>query len=412
MIYGLIGEHLGHSFSAEIHARLGEEPYELRELAPEEVPEFLRKGDFRGINVTIPYKQTVIPFLDEISDTARAIGAVNTIVRRGGKLYGDNTDATGLAMLLRKIGADPRGKKVLIPGTGGTSLTAVYTVKKLGASQTVRVSRSGRDGAVTYTRAAEEHGDAQILINTTPCGMYPHADECPVDLKLFPELEAAADAVYNPLRTNLVLEARKRGIPAEGGLYMLTAQAVRAAELFRDKVYPAETAETIYRELLREKENMVLIGMPGSGKSTLAAALQQRTGRPCADTDKLIERKAGKTIPEIFREDGEERFRAIESEVIAEVSARGGQIIATGGGAVLREENVTALRRNGRLILLERQAESLTPTADRPLADTREKMDRLWREREPVYRAAADFTVRPEGTPEEAAREIESRWQL
>ena len=412
MIYGLIGEHLGHSFSAEIHARLGKEPYELKELAPEEVPGFLQRTDYRGINVTIPYKQTVIPFLDGISETAREIGAVNTIVRRDGSLYGDNTDAAGLTMLLRRIGADLRKKKVLVLGTGGTSKTTVYVARKLGAALVIRVSRTAREDAVTYEEAAGRHADAQILINTTPSGMYPHADECPVDLKLFPELEAAADAVYNPLRTNLVLEARKRGIPAEGGLFMLTAQAVRAAELFRDTVYPAETAETIYRELLREKENMVLIGMPGSGKSTLAAALRQRTGRPCADTDKLIERKAGKTIPEIFREDGEERFRAIESDVIAEVSARGGQIIATGGGAVLREENVTALRRNGRLILLERQAESLTPTADRPLADTREKMDRLWREREPVYRAAADFTVRPEGTPEEAAREIESRWQL
>ena len=411
MIYGLIGEHLGHSFSAEIHARLGEEPYELRELAPEEVPLFLREGEFRGINVTIPYKQAVIPCLDEISETARAIGAVNTVVRRNGKLYGDNTDAAGLTRLLQRTGADLRGRKVLILGTGGTSLTAMYAARALGAAQTVRVSRSGRDGAVTYEQAAAEHRDARILINTTPCGMYPRTEECPVDLERFPELEAVADAVYNPLRTNLVLEARKRGIPAEGGLYMLTAQAVRAAELFRNTEYPPDTAEEIYRELLREKENIVLTGMPGSGKSTLAAELHRLTGKPVADTDKLIEEKAGKTIPEIFREDGEERFRDMESSVIAEVSARGGQIIATGGGAVLREKNVTALRRNGKLILLERAAETLVPTEDRPLADTREKMDRLWREREPVYRAAADCTVAMEGTPEETAREVESRWQ-
>ena len=411
MIYGLIGEHLGHSFSAEIHARLGEEPYELRELAPEEVPLFLREGEFRGINVTIPYKQAVIPCLDEISETARAIGAVNTVVRRNGKLYGDNTDAAGLTRLLQRIGADLRGRKVLILGTGGTSLTAMYAARALGAAQTVRVSRSGRDGAATYGQAAAEHRDARILINTPPCGMYPRTEECPVDLERFPELETVADAVYNPLRTNLVLEARKRGIPAEGGLYMLTAQAVRAAELFRNTEYPPDTAEEIYRELLREKENIVLTGMPGSGKSTLAAELHRLTGKPVADTDKLIEEKAGKTIPEIFREDGEERFRDMESSVIAEVSARGGQIIATGGGAVLREKNVTALRRNGKLVLLERAAETLVPTEDRPLADTREKMDRLWREREPVYRAAADCTVAMEGTPEETAREVESRWQ-
>ena len=411
MIYGLIGEHLGHSFSAEIHARLGEEPYELRELAPEEVPAFLQRGAFRGINVTIPYKQTVIPFLDGISETARAIGAVNTIVRRNGKLYGDNTDAAGLTGLLKHIGADLKGKKVLILGTGGTSLTARYVAASLGAREVIRVSRTAKGGAVSYEQAAAEHADAEILINTTPCGMYPRCGERPTDLDSYPKLEAVADVIYNPLRTNLVLEARKRGIPAEGGLLMLTAQAVRAAELFRNREYPPETAGRIWRELTREKENIVLIGMPGSGKSTVSAALQKQTGRPAADTDALIEAKAGKTIPEIFREDGEKAFRDLESEVIEEVSARGGQIIATGGGAVLRPENVTALRRNGRLILLERETESLTPTANRPLADTREKMDRLWKEREPAYRAAADCTVRPAGTPEETAREIEGRWQ-
>lgn len=411
MIYGLIGEHLGHSFSAEIHARLGEEPYELKELVPEEVGPFLERGEFRAINVTIPYKQAVIPYLDGISETARAIGAVNTVVRRDGKLYGDNTDAAGLAMLLRRTGAEPAGRKVLILGTGGTSLTAKYVASSQGAREVIRVSRSGKEGAVTYEQAAAEHADAEILINTTPCGMYPRCGECPADLDLFPALKAVADAVYNPLRTNLVLEARRRGIPAEGGLFMLTAQAVRAAELFRDTEYPPETADRIFRQLMREKENMVLIGMPGSGKSTVSAALHARTGRPVVDTDALVEQKAGKPIPEIFREDGEKAFRDLESEVVAEVSARGGQVIATGGGAVLRPENVTALKRNGRLILLERPAGELTPTADRPLADTRDKMDRLWREREPVYRAAADCTVRLADTPEEAARETESRWQ-
>ena len=411
MIYGLIGERLGHSFSAEIHARLGEEPYELKELPPDRVEAFLKKGDFRGINVTIPYKQAVIPFLDEISGTARAIGAVNTIVRRNGKLYGDNTDAAGLTMMLRRTGTELKGKKVLIAGTGGTSRTAKYAAEQLGAAEVIRLSRSAREGAPTYEEAARKHRDAQILINTTPCGMYPQAGECPVDLWDYPELEAVADVIYNPLRTNLVLEARKRGIPAEGGLIMLTAQAVRAAELFRGTVYPEDTAERIFRELLAEKENIVLIGMPGSGKSTVSAALRERTGRPAADTDALIERKAGKTIPEIFREAGEPAFRDLESEVIREVSARGGQIIATGGGAVLRPENVKALRRNGRLVLLERPAEELIPTADRPLADTQEKMARLLREREPVYRGAADITVRLTGTPDDAAREIEGRWQ-
>ncbi len=411
MVFGLIGEHLGHSFSAEIHARLGRETYELRELSPDRVGAFLRQGDFRGINVTIPYKQAVIPFLDEISETARAVGAVNTIVRREGKLCGDNTDVYGLTLLLRKNGAELSGKKVLILGTGGTSRTARYAAETLGARQVIRVSRTAREDAVTYAEAAKTHGDAEILINTTPCGMYPKAGECPADLSDYPALESVTDVIYNPLRTNLVLEARKRGIPAEGGLFMLTAQAVRAAELFRGTEYPAGTAEKIYRELLREKENMVLIGMPGSGKSTVCAALQRDTGRTAADTDALIEEKAGKTIPEIFRDSGEAVFREMESEVIAEVSARNGLILSTGGGAVLRGENVTALKRNGRLILLEREIGTLLPTPDRPLADTREKMDALWREREPVYRAAADCTIRSGFTPEETAREAERRWQ-
>ena len=391
MTYGLIGERLGHSFSAEIHARLGEEPYELKELPPDQVEAFLKKRDFRGINVTIPYKQAVIPYLDEISGTAQAIGAVNTIVRRDGKLYGDNTDAAGLMMLLQRTGAELKGKKVLITGTGGTSRTAKYAAEQLGAAEVFRISRSAREDALTYEEAAQKHRDAQILINTTPCGMYPQSGERPVNLRDY-------------------LEARERGIPAEGGLIMLTAQAVRAAELFRGTVYPPDKAERIYLELLTEKENIVLIGMPGSGKTTVSAALQERTGRPAVDTDALIERKAGKTIPEIFREAGEQTFRDLESEVIGEVSARGGQIIATGGGAVLRPENVKALRRNGRLVLLERPAEELIPTADRPLADTQEKMSRLQKERRPIYLAAADFTVHLTGTPEDAAREIEGRW--
>ncbi|MBR6164992.1 MAG: shikimate dehydrogenase [Clostridia bacterium] len=412
MIYGLIGEHLGHSFSAEIHAYLGKEPYELKELSPEEVEGFLRRGEFRGINVTIPYKQAVIPFLDGISETAREIGAVNTIARRDGKLLGTNTDAWGLRRLLEHIGADLRGKKVLILGTGGTSRTALYTAEQMKAREVLRVSRTAREGAVTYEEAAEKHADAEILINTTPCGMFPRGGDCPVNLDAFPRLEAVADAIYNPLRTRLVTEARKRGIAAEGGLYMLTAQAVQAAAFFRGKDYPPETTEEIYRALTREKENMVLIGMPGSGKSTVAAALARITGRPVADTDREIVNMAGKPIPEIFRDEGEQTFRDLESKVLEEVSARNGQIIATGGGAVLRSANVDTLRQNGRLILLERAAEELTPTADRPLADTREKMEKLRKEREPIYRAAAEMTVLLKRSPEETAREIESRWQM
>lgn len=409
MIYGLIGEHLGHSFSPEIHAQIGPEPYTLRELAPDQLASFLAERDFDGINVTIPYKQAVMPYLDEISPTARTIGAVNTILRRDGRLLGDNTDAAGLARLIRRTGIEMAGQKVLILGTGGTSRTALYTARALGAAEVLRVSRSAREGALTYEEAARLHSDAGVILNTTPCGMYPNAEDQPIDLAAFPRLTGVIDAIYNPLRSRLVLSARARGIPAAGGLYMLAAQAVRAAELFRDTAYPDMLTEEIYQNLLRQKENIVLIGMPGCGKSAVGTALAERLGRRLADTDQAVAEQAGLPIPEIFARYGENRFREMESQAIAALSARSGLVIATGGGAVLRAENVERLRRNGRLYWLDRPLEDLAATADRPLSDTREKLERLYRERRPAYQAAADEIIPVTGTPQDVARRIESR---
>jgi len=409
LTYGCIGEHLPHSFSKEIHGQIGGYAYELKELTPEELPAFMAARSFRGINVTIPYKQAVIPFLDEIDETARAIGAVNTVVNRNGKLYGFNTDLDGLTRLIRRIGLDLTGKKVLIPGTGGTSRTAAFAAEQLGAREIRKISRTGRDGSLTYEEALRDHADAEIILNTTPCGMYPEPDARPLPLEPFHRLEGVADVIYNPLRTRLVLDARGHGIPAEGGLYMLVAQAVRASEHFLDTVYPDGLTDRIYEQILRQKENIVLIGMPGSGKSAVGRILAEKTGRSLADTDQLITEKAGKPIPDIFRENGEPAFRDLESEIIRVLSKQGGQIISTGGGAVLQPENVTALRQNGRLFWLDRDPEALVPTDDRPLADTAEKMKQLYRVREPVYRAAADEIIPVTGTPEEAADTIESR---
>ena len=404
--YGCIGEHLPHSFSKEIHGQIGGYAYELKELTPEELSAFMTARHFRGINVTIPYKQAVIPFLDGIDDTAKAIGAVNTIVNRDGKLYGFNTDLDGLTRLIRRIGLDLSGKKVLIPGTGGTSRTAAFAAEKLGAREVYRISRTGKEGSLTYGQALRDHADAEIILNTTPCGMYPEPDAQPLPLEPFRRLEGVADVIYNPLRSRLVLDARGRGIPAEGGLYMLVAQAVRASEHFLDTVYPDSLTDRIYSRILHSKENIVLIGMPGSGKSAVGKILAERTGLPFADTDRLIEEKAGKPIPDIFREDGEPAFRNLESAVIRELSKQGGQIISTGGGAVLRPENVTVLRQNGRLFWLNRDPDALVPTGDRPLADTADKMKRLWLEREPVYRAVADEIINVLGTPEQTAAQI------
>ena len=401
--YGCIGEHLPHSFSREIHEQIGGYAYELKELTPEELPAFLTGRSFRGINVTIPYKQAVIPFLDRIDDTARAIGAVNTIVNRNGQLTGYNTDLDGLTRLIRRIGLDLRGKKVLIPGTGGTSRTASYAAEKLSAREVFRISRTGREGSLSYEEALRDHADAEIILNTTPCGMFPEPDAQPLPLDPFTRLQGVADVIYNPLRSRLVLDARSRGIPAEGGLYMLVAQAVRASEHFLDTEYPDSLTDRVYEQILRQKENLVLIGMPGSGKSAVGRILAEKTGRPLADTDQLITEKAGRTIPAIFREDGEPAFRDLETGIIKALSVQGGQIISTGGGAVLRPENVTALRQNGRLLWLDRDPDALVPTDDRPLADTADKMKQLFLAREPVYRAAADETVPVEGTPEDIA---------
>ena len=406
LTFGCIGEHLPHSFSREIHEQIGGYAYELKELAPEELPAFLTARSFRGINVTIPYKQAVIPYLDRIDDTARAIGAVNTVVNRNGELTGYNTDLDGLVRLIRRIGLDLTGRKVLIPGTGGTSRTASFAAEKLGAREIFRISRTGREGSLSYEEALRDHADAEIIINTTPCGMFPEPDAQPLPLEPFTRLQGVADVIYNPLRSRLVLDARSRGIPAEGGLYMLVAQAVRASELFLDTAYPEDLTDRIFETILSRKENIVLIGMPGSGKSAVGRILAGRTGRPLADTDQLITEKAGKPISDIFRENGETAFRDLESSVIRDLAKTGGQIISTGGGAVLRPENVSVLRRNGRLFWLNRDPDALIPTDDRPLADTQEKMKQLYIAREPVYRAAADEIVPVTGTPEDAAVRI------
>jgi shikimate dehydrogenase len=294
----------------------------------------------------------------------------------------------------------------MILGTGGTSRTAAYAVQSLGARQILKVSRAAKADAVSYEEALSDHADAEIILNTTPCGMYPRPDAQPLSLRSFSSLRGVADVIYNPLRTRFILEARALGLPAEGGLYMLVAQAVRASELFLDTAYPEDLTDRIYDRILRRKENLVLIGMPGSGKTAVGHALSESTGFPFFDTDQLIVEKAGKPITEIFRDSGEQAFRDLESEVIRDLSLRGGIIVSTGGGAVLRPENVTVLKQNGRLFWLDRDPDALIPTDDRPLADTADKMKRLYTERRPVYRAAADEIIPVHDVPEKIAEII------
>ena len=413
MQYGCIGEKLSHSFSKEIHKGLADYLYELKELAPDELDAFMRAKDFQAINVTIPYKQAVIPYLDDISDKAKEIGAVNTIVNRNGKLYGYNTDFYGLSALLDRNNIALEGKKVLILGSGGTSKTAFSVAKEAGAAQIYRVSRSAREDCITYADALSLHNDAQVIINTTPCGMFPATQQSPIDIAAFEQLEAVADVIYNPLCSELVLAAKQRGLKAIGGLYMLVMQAVKAVELFLGEKVQAERTEQVYRRLLTDKQNIVLIGMPGCGKSSIGKALQILLKRDFIDTDELIAEKAGTSIPEIFAKQGEAGFREIESQVIAEVALQQGLIIATGGGAILQRRNEQALRQNGVLVFLDRPLSELVPTEDRPLSSDYEALKLRYEERYKKYLAAADISISvtaAEGV-ENTARQVIKEWK-
>ncbi len=407
MKYGCIGEHLGHSFSAVIHKALASNPYEIHEVSREGLDRFMQARDFCGINVTIPYKEDVIPHLAGISEQAERIGAVNTIVNRDGRLYGYNTDFSGMSALIERTGVTLQDKCVAVLGTGGTSRTAVAVAEAMEAKTVFRVSRTAREDAITYEALDARREEVEVIINTTPVGMFPRPDAAPVSIDRFPRLCGVIDAIYNPLRPQLVLDAAKRGIPASGGLFMLVAQAVHASEIFLDCTYPADTAERVYRQILSEKENIVLTGMPASGKSTVGRDLARRMNRPFFDLDCEIERVAGCSIPEIFAQRGETAFRDLESRVLREELAhKNGIVLATGGGAILRDENIDQLRRNGRLYFLDRPLELLLPTEDRPLASSREMIRRRYEERYDRYCATADVRISGEGSVEEVAAAI------
>ena len=412
MEYGCIGEHLTHSFSKEIHAQLRDYAYELKEIPMGQLDAFMTRKDFKAINVTIPYKQDVIPFLDQVAETAAAIGAVNTIVNRDGKLYGDNTDFGGMADLIRRTGIDLKGKKVLILGTGGTSKTAMAVAQHLGAASVWKVSRTEKPGVLTRESVLKEHLDAQVLINTTPRGMFSRESGMAMDPGLFPDLEGAIDVVYNPLRTEFVQKARSMGVPAAGGLFMLVRQAVLASETFLDTKYPEELTERVYRSIKASKENIVLTGMPGSGKTTVGQLLAQELGRPYLDVDELIREKTGMAPGEIIAAQGEPAFRDVETDVICAVAERNGCVIAAGGGAIRRRENVDLLRRNGKLFFLDRPVEQLIPTEDRPLSSTKEAILKRYDERYETYVATADVVIPNGDTAEAAAQQVKRSFFL
>ena len=407
MKYGVIGEKLGHSFSKEIHERLGKYEYEIKEIPADELESFIISRDFDGINVTIPYKERVIPYLDEVSGLAEKVGAVNTIVNKDGKLYGYNTDVGGMRMLAERMGVNMRGKTVLIAGSGGTSKTALQVAREMGADNVLRVSRSAKDGCISYEEAYADYKNADVLINTTPVGMFPNVDGSAFDLARFENVKAVIDAVYNPLESKLIRNAKERGMVAAGGLYMLVAQAALAAGYFCGEEIGSEKIDEIFDEILKEKRNIVLIGMPGCGKTSIGRLLADRLGKEFIDTDDEIVKEAGCEISKIFNDQGEKYFRDLESDIIRRAALYNGRVIATGGGAVLRKENVDMLRLNGIIVLLDRTLDELMPTSDRPLADDADKMRRLYEERMPVYRSSADITVAPEGFEDLAAEMVQ-----
>ena len=400
-VYGLLGRKLGHSWSVPIHAALGNGAYRLLELEPEELAPFLRRNDIGGLNVTIPYKRDVMPLCDAIDPAAEAIGSVNTLVRRAdGRLVGYNTDIDGFRYMARRAGISLTGKKVVILGSGGASLTAQAAARQEGAAEIVVISRSGPDNYENLSR----HAGGEILVNATPVGMFPRNGERPVDLAAFPALEGVLDVIYNPRRTALLLQAEARGIPSSDGLPMLVAQAVVAEERFFDRSIPASENERILAQLRREMTNIVLIGMPGSGKTTVGAALARLTGREAIDLDQMIETAAGCSIPEIFAREGETGFRVREAAAAAEAGKRTGVILLTGGGVVKTAANYDALHQNGRIYQLARDL-SLLPTEGRPLSQGAD-LHAMWRERAPLYARFRDAEIDNNGTVEDTAAAI------
>ena len=385
---GLIGAKLGHSFSPRIHRELADYRYDLVELEENEVGAFLKSGELDALNVTIPYKKTVMPFLAEIAPEAQRIGAVNTITRRpDGALVGFNTDYAGFSDLVRDLNVSLKGKKVVVLGSGGASRTAVTVATDMGARAVVVISRSGEDNYDNLDR----HADAEILINATPVGMYPKNGVSPVSLDAFPKLEAVFDMIYNPAKTALLLQAEARGIPHRNGLLMLVSQARRATELFLSTEIDDLEVKRITEDIARETENVILIGMPGCGKSTLGKLIAERLSRQFVDCDAEIVRKAGMSIPDIFASEGEEGFRARETAVLADVCKESGLVVATGGGAVTRERNLPLMRQNGTVLFLDIKPDDL-PTDGRPLSQKKTPAV-LYAERLPLYRAAADRII-------------------
>jgi len=400
MICGLLGEKLSHSYSPQIHNLLADYPYDLFEIKADQLKTFLTSFEFHGLNVTIPYKKAVIPYCQALSDQAKKLGAVNTVLRRSdGTLIGHNTDYFGFRSMALRLGMDYAGKKVLVLGSGGASNTVCAVMEELGANAIV-ISRNGENN---YKNLCQ-HSDCAVIVNATPVGMYPNTGISPVDLSIFPKLEAVLDLIYNPSKTKLLLDASARGIQTENGLWMLVAQAKESAEWFSGKAISDDRIPQIYSILKKQMENIILIGMPGCGKSTVGKLLAEKLGKAFADADSEIETLAGCPIPEIFHTQKEEGFRRLETQVLSQLGKQSGKVIATGGGCVTREENFPLLRQNGYIIWLKRDVSFLSKEG-RPLSQAAD-LQQMYEKRRPMYQSFADFSVENNGAVEDTVQRI------
>lgn len=407
MEYGLIGEKLTHSFSPEIHKILGNRDYGLIELPENKLQDFINTKHFKGINVTIPYKKKVIPLLDYVDPVALKIGAVNTILNDHGVLKGFNTDTLGLLYLLNANKINIRDKIVLVLGTGGTSNTAYTVCKELNAKKIIKVSRTKTQNVIDYDVAVQKYSNSvSCIINTTPCGMYPNINATPIDVKSFTKLESVVDVIYNPLQTELLMQAKDLGLKAVGGLYMLVAQAVYSSEYFLSKKYQRVTIHELCENMIKKKYNVVLTGMPGSGKTSVGKALAKKLNKKFIDIDDEIQKQKGLSPGEYINIYGEEAFRNKESQIISQVALNNGIVIATGGGSVLKSENVKELKRNGRLYFLNRSLDKLIPTEDRPLSNSYDSLLDLYKKRFSIYQGTADVIIPNDLTVEKTVQTL------
>lgn len=406
MEYGLIGEKLGHSFSKIIHEQLADYTYTLQQLNQQEFTSFMEQRNFKAINVTIPYKKAVIPYLDHIDEKADKIQAVNTIVNKDDKLYGTNTDYDGFYYTLKKHHIDVRNKKVLICGDGGAAQAIKAVLRDEGCKEMICIRRTSTPTTISYEEARTKHQDSEVIVNTSPCGMYPNHLELPLDLADFPNCEAVVDIIYNPLHTRLCVQAKKRKMKYAGGLEMLVAQAKYAIEFFTQQKLSDAVIDTIVKQLLIEKRNIVLIGMPSCGKTTIAEALAKQMKREYVDLDEMIVKKSNQSIKAIMAEGGEAAFRKLEHEAVIEISKQQGLIIATGGGVVKNPANMEYLAMNSVLFYIKRDLSQLLVDDNRPLSSSKEAIKALWEERKTLYPLYADYEIENNADINQATTQI------